>query len=80
MKITIDTNKKTIEIAESVTIGEFMEQLKKLIPNEKERNEYLILGAFQIKYPEPFYREPINHNDLDITKPPFTVLCINQNN
>lgn len=56
MNIQIDTNKKILKLQESVNLGEFMENLPKLFPNN-EWKEYTLETNVDINWSNPIVIE-----------------------
>lgn len=57
MKLQIDTDKKIIKIEEKVNLGEFIDKLYTLFPNE-DYKEYSIEFIIINNYTNPIYEQP----------------------
>jgi hypothetical protein len=59
MKIQLDTTNKKIKIEEEINIGELLEQLEKLLPNELYKEFSLEVNVIN-NWSNPIIVEPIN--------------------
>lgn len=57
MKIQLDTKNKTIKVEESVNLGEFIDFIKKILPDKVWR-EYKIETSSVINWTNPIIIEP----------------------
>jgi hypothetical protein len=66
MKIQLDTKNKTIKVEESVNLGEFIDFIKKILPDKVWR-EYKLETSSVINWSNPIIIEPYKpHKPIDV--------------